>query len=71
MINNEVKGLKEKSIFGTIWKFSERFAAKMVSLVVSIILARLLTPQDYCVVGIVSIFFVFASYYWCLRLFSS
>ncbi len=53
--------LKEKSIKGTIWKLLERFSAKIVSLVVSIILARLLTPDDYSVVGIVSIFFVFAN----------
>ena len=57
----EVCNLKEKSIKGVFWKFSERFAAKIVSLVVSIILARLLTPDDYSVVGIVSIFFVFAN----------
>lgn len=53
--------LKEKSIFGSMWKFLERFFAKAVSLVVSIVLARLLTPDDYSVVGIVSIFFVFAN----------
>lgn len=57
----ESENLKEKSIFATFWKFLERFAAKVVSLVVSIVLARLLTPDDYSVVGIVSIFFVFAN----------
>lgn len=55
------KNIKKQSIFATLWKFSERFAAKLVSLVVSIILARLLTPDDYSIVGIVSIFFVFAN----------
>ena len=53
--------LKNKSIFATVWKFLERFSAKAVSLIVSVILARLLTPEDYSVVGIVSIFFVFAN----------
>lgn len=53
--------LKKKTIFGAFWKFSERMIAQMVSLVVSVILARLLTPDDYSVVGIVAIFFVFAN----------
>lgn len=52
--------IKHKSIVGVAWKFSERIAARLVSMVVSVILARLLTPDDYSVVGIVSIFFVFA-----------
>ncbi len=57
----ENQNLKKKSVSGVFWKLSERLAAKLVSLVVSIILARLLTPDDYSVVGIVSIFFVFAN----------
>lgn len=57
----DTKTLKTKSISSVFWKLSERLAAKLVSLVVSIILARLLTPSDYSVVGIVSIFFVFAN----------
>lgn len=55
------KTLKTKSIVGVAWKFSERIAARLVSMVVSVVLARLLTPDDYSVVGIVSIFFVFAN----------
>lgn len=39
----------------------ERFIAQAVSLAVSILLARLLTPDDYSVVGIVVIFFNFAN----------
>lgn len=39
----------------------ERFIAQAVSLAVSIILARLLTPDDYSIVGIVVIFFNFAN----------
>lgn len=57
----KTENLKNKSIFATMWKFLERFAAKAVSLIVTIVLARLLTPDDYSVVGIVSIFFVFAN----------
>ncbi len=43
-----------------IWKFSERISAELVSFVVSVILARILIPEDYSVVGIVAIFFSFS-----------
>lgn len=48
--------LKSKTINSMIWKFLERICAKMVSLVVSIVLARLLFPEDYSVISIVFIF---------------
>ena len=41
-----------------VWKFSERVCARLVSLVVSIVLARILVPEDYSLVSIVAIFFV-------------
>ena len=57
----EAQNLKRKTIASAFWKFAERMIAQMVSLIVSIILARLLTPDDYSVVGIVAIFFAFAN----------
>ena len=39
----------------------ERAGSQIVSLIVSIILARLLTPDDYSVVSIVTMFFAFAN----------
>lgn len=60
MVNENVQ-LKTKTVKGFFWKFAERMSAQLVSLVVSIILARLLTPDDYSVVGIVAIFFAFAN----------
>lgn len=53
--------IKRKAITGSLWKFSERAIAQGISLIVSIILARLLTPADYGVVSIVAIFFTFAN----------
>lgn len=53
--------IKQKTITSTIWKFLERFMAQAISLIVSILLARLLDPSDYSVVGIVTIFFTFAN----------
>lgn len=51
----------QKSIVGISWKFAERILAQLVSLVVSVVLARLLTPKDYSVVGLTSIFFAFCN----------
>lgn len=44
-----------------IWKFAERICAQVVSLTVSIVLARMLMPDDYTVVSIVAIFFAFCN----------
>lgn len=53
--------VKEKVIHGAAWKFAERIIAQAVSLIVSIIIARLLDPSDYGVVSIVMVFFSFAN----------
>ncbi|MGI5977398.1 MAG: lipopolysaccharide biosynthesis protein [Candidatus Limivicinus sp.] len=52
--------LKKKALSGAAWKMAERVLAQGISLVVSIILARLLLPEDYGVVSVVAIFFNFA-----------
>ena len=57
-MSNESNQLKSSAFGGAAWKFAERFSAQLVSLVVSIVLARILMPDDYSVVGIVNIFFV-------------
>ena len=53
--------IKRKAFTSVFWKFSERMLAQMVSLIVSIVLARMLSPTDYSVVGVVTIFFTFAN----------
>lgn len=53
--------LKKNAVNGLVWKFLERTSAQMVSMVVSIILARILLPEDYAVIGIVTIFFAFCN----------
>lgn len=57
--NNEK--LKQYALSGVIWKFAERIIAQGASLVVQILLARILLPEDYSVVSIVSIFFAFCN----------
>ncbi len=41
---------------GMLWSFSERVLAQLVSVIVGIILARLLTPNEYGIIAIVMIF---------------
>lgn len=45
---------------GVFWKVAERFGAKGVSFIVSIILARLLDPSDYGAITILTVFVSFA-----------
>lgn len=53
--------MRNKTINNTAWKFAERIIAQGVSLIVSIVLARLIAPADYGIVSIVTIFFTFAN----------
>lgn len=56
MLDNSKSGIAA-SLF---WKFGERFFAQGVSFFVSIVLARILTPQDFGLVAMVMIFISFA-----------
>ena len=60
MLNNTTNQ-KKAIMSGLFWKFGERITAQVVSLVVSIILARLLTPSDYGAVSLVMIFITIAN----------
>lgn len=51
------KDLKKKSIRGIKWSFTEVFFSHLLKLIIGLILARLLTPQDYGLVAIAMIFF--------------
>lgn len=51
----------KRVISGFIWKFGERITAQLISLVVSIVLARLLTPTDYGIVAMVMVFIAIAN----------
>lgn len=52
--------MNTKILLNIIWRFAERTASQLVSLIVSIILARLLLPEDYGVISMVTIFVSFA-----------
>ena len=50
------QSLKDKTVKGTFWSGIDNMAQFGVTFIVSIILARLLTPDDYGLIGIVTIF---------------
>ena len=50
-----------KAFSGVIWVFAEKFSSQIVSLIVAILLARILSPEDYGPTSIVTIFFSFFS----------
>lgn len=52
--------LKKSILSGLFWKFSERFAAQFISMLVSIILARILLPSEYGTIALVTIFITIA-----------
>lgn len=45
-----------KIINNFIWRFAERCGAQLVSFIVSIVLARILVPEDYGTIAIVTVF---------------
>lgn len=51
---------KKKILSSLAWKFGERITAQLISLLVSIILARILSPTDYGAVALVMIFIAIA-----------
>lgn len=48
--------LKAKTFKGTVWVALERFSAQGISFIVMILMARILTPSDYGLVGMVLVF---------------
>lgn len=53
--------LKSKTLSGMIWSFVQRFGTMIISFVSNIVLARLLTPDDYGTIGMLMIFIAVAN----------
>lgn len=54
-------GLRRKIFMGFIWQALEQFGTRLVHFVVAIILARLLGPEEFGTIALLSIFMFFAS----------
>ncbi len=55
-IQAAAKNTKEKTIKGLFWEYLEKLGGEAVSLVVSIVLARLLGPQAYGIIPLITVF---------------
>lgn len=53
--------LKPKAVSGFLWKICERVAAQGVSFAVTVVLARLLLPEDYAPITLLTIFISIAN----------
>ncbi len=52
--------LKQQTISGMLWSAIQRFGTMIISFVSNIVLARLLSPDDYGCIGLLIIFIVLA-----------
>lgn len=50
------ESLKQKTIRGVLWSTLERFSVQGIQFVVMIIMARMLTPNDYGLIGMLAVF---------------
>ena len=50
------ESLKSKTVKGTVWSALDAFLGQGVTFIVGIVLARLLTPDEYGLIGICLIF---------------
>ena len=51
-----MKVTKKQFAINSIWKMLEQFSAKGISMIVSIILARILLPSDYGLIALTAVF---------------
>ncbi len=49
------ENLKRKVLSGLVWTYLERISAQLVSVAVTIVLARILSPTEYGMISIVTI----------------
>lgn len=51
-----MKTLRDKAISGIFWSFLQKVGSRGIQLIVTVILARILTPRDFGLIGMLSIF---------------
>lgn len=52
----KIKTLKEQVLSGMLWSFGERIGSQLIALIIQIILARLLLPEEYGTIAIALVF---------------
>lgn len=57
---HNTENVKRKTISGTLWSILERYSNQVISFVVMVLMARVLTPSDYGLVGMITIYIYIA-----------
>ena len=60
-MQNQSVNLKDKTILGMVWSAIQRFGIMILSFISNLILARLLSPDDFGAVGMLAIFIALSS----------
>jgi teichuronic acid exporter len=50
------KSLKQKAVSGMLWSFSDSMSTQVVQFVVGIVLARILSPAEFGLIGMITVF---------------
>jgi len=53
---DDKKDIQNKVVSGVFWKFGERIIAQGVAFIISLVLARILMPEQYGTVSLVLVF---------------
>jgi O-antigen/teichoic acid export membrane protein len=48
--------LKEKGLHGIFWTFGQQFGTQIIQFIVQIILARVLVPEEFGIIGMLAVF---------------
>lgn len=59
--SNSTKSLKSRTIYAILWSAVQKYGALAISFISNIVLARLLTPNDFGLIGILTIFIAIAT----------
>lgn len=58
---NSNRSLTERTITGMIWSSVHRFGTMLISFATNLVLARLLTPEDFGIIGMIMVFIAISS----------
>ncbi|MDE7089873.1 MAG: oligosaccharide flippase family protein, partial [Prevotella sp.] len=53
--------LKKKALKGVLWSGIDKAGVKAMSFIVSIVIARILSPSDYGIIGMILVFIAIAN----------
>lgn len=56
-----VESLKKKTVHGVVWSFADNIANSGIAFLVGLVLARLLTPAEYGIMAVITIFIAIAN----------